>query len=469
MFGWTNKLARLAAVASVAVLSSCVGFQSESYDYESKAPTAQTGWQYALPTGVFLVSLYDVSGVDADDLSRTKQNDLRFAVRIEGPHFWPDATQSYRLVLDDAPMHSESAGVFYYPGTTFLKEIRFTSSSQLDEAIHAGAKAAQKLAGPRTTKRSGEEKESPIAGPIKVDLLSKQQRADAGAALQLALDRYLLRILESADCIKPALKRPVKCVQAQRMRKDIRDAVDTGRPFIAFGAEALSRPSVPVDVAPSKRSTKCHIGICYRPLRPYYITVRMGPAAPSPSVDPWRTGFVAELPNGSSVVAVKFDRPLLAERGARLTFEYPGLPATIVTNSKSDGAEAIYLPFEVASAILAIPVDEFTSGSPTAVGKVAPSADKDPNYGADKRAIKFHPDKVPTFDKLYPMRGPAFGVIGLRKAKPASTRAASAGISPPPASAAETKPAAAAEAKKDKPGDAKPETPATAGPLTPPE
>lgn len=407
------RLLRLVSAFFISVFAvACVAIDSEPIEFSEQTHEERRGWAYSLPKGVFYATLYDASSASGDRSTAP----LQFQVFISGPHFIADSTHSYRLNFDEAPFNSETAAVYYYPRTPFLKEIRFRSSGELDEALVAATKAGAGI-DRFIAAQAGEIADmQPVAGPFLVDMASAESRDRAAAMLVAGLDKYLALVGGASNCGAGVRDGDApKCAIAELMREEILEAELYGESYIGFSLAALEAPETPLDVAhfDTEPLRSCSTGPCYRPLRPFRLMIRFGPSDGVVSgADPWRKEQIVMLPNASAPIALPLDRPVFAQRGARITFDYPGLPATLITYRESEGAEALILPFELVGAAIGATVSGVSGTGQGVVDGIGDDFKSDPNYTTNNAPIKFGPETVETVSIFYPPYGAALQSSG---------------------------------------------------------
>lgn len=346
-----RRISGLCGVALASALTAgCSAVGSLPVDFQASGAEPINGWSYSLPKGVFQVALYDVSVLN---------NEIPFRIKIEaeGPYFVADPVHTYRLDFAESSSHSEALSVSYYRDTTFLRQIRFRSSSAVDEALVAAATDARRIA-IATGNEAGEVIEGLISGPFTVDLLSAADRARTERVLTAAIQGYAEAVVD--DCLRRDIASGAATRDSRRCDAALDLLVETERSdaFVHLSVEVLGSlrggqgDAAPLDDAPvidRAQIRSCSEGVCYRPFVPYIVTLTIG-KSPDAVIGQSRVQFTVALPNGAAPLAMPLDRPLLAERGGAIIFDYPGVPAAMLTYRESDTAEAIVLPFEVAGA-----------------------------------------------------------------------------------------------------------------------
>ncbi len=330
-------------VLASALTAGCSAVGSLPVDFQASGAEPINGWSYSLPKGVFQVTLLEQSSTDRSDF-----RPFQIVVAAEGPYFVADPNHTYRLDFDVSASHSEILSVSYYRDTPFLREIRFRSSNAVDEALVAAATDARRIA-LATGLESLEAIEGKVAGPFTVDLMSAVDRDRTERVMTTALKGFLELVVD--DCV---LNNDVsdRCNAAIDLLGEVERVTSQGGSFVHFEVEMLGAPGVEIDESPRSdrlQIRSCSEGVCYRPFVPHILTVTVGPD-PDMAIGRARAQFTVALPSGSAPLAMPLDRPLLAERGGAILFDYPGVPAAMLTFRESDTAEAIVLPFEVVGA-----------------------------------------------------------------------------------------------------------------------
>lgn len=350
-----RRLAITAALGLTVGLGGCGGPESLVHDLGGAANLEPAGWVYSLPRSTFTITINDVSAGAADT---DEYRPLTLSTVITGPHFVADPHYTYNLVFDEAPTNSESIGVYYFPGTPFLREIVFRSESEIDESLVAAVTDWKALGEPdRDAVSTG----TTIAGPITADLLTPSGRRSAETVLESAIETYFRLVADDRRCSDEQGRVATRCVEARRALEAL-TAADGD--FVAISLSEVGAAGAPFDVNDVPRSpADCGEGVCYRPLRPFVLSLRVGP----PEGDAlWRSEVIVMLPDASQVASLALERPLLAQRGTRIVFEYPSVPAAIVAGRESETTEAILLPFELAGAALGVTIQPVTGAGAAA-------------------------------------------------------------------------------------------------------
>ncbi len=391
-----RALRAAAAAALVALGAACadgidnpIGFSAKPEAAEPQSGSVRA-WRYSLPKGVFFASLYEV-GRDVDGV------EIAFLVRIEGPVYVPDPDQSHTLIIAAGPAEGAAHDVRFYEDTPFLRVISFAGPpSALD--FDDGSTEAE-------TGGDAAEPGRRVAGPVPLDILSASDRARVASELEDAIRDFARRIESSTVCTEPFYTKPAICIEARIILDDLENTSAFGVPYISVSVDTLPAPRLPDAItlaatpapvgaafetadapvqassaavngassAPSPEAVSaeteteaapapgvaaaearapqraadgrarahCSAGFCYRPLRRYNVTLRMGPALRGgPLSDPWLTTFEIALPNESPVVVAPIEVERLSAARARVLFGTPGAPTAVIANQGGERSGA---------------------------------------------------------------------------------------------------------------------------------
>lgn len=122
----------------------------------------------------------------------------------------------------------------------------------------------------------------------------------------------------------------------------------------------------PINGFPRRECINSLRGVCYRPVRPYVLTLR--------DIETNGKKFLQNvniyIPNGAPITSFDISRAAFVEKKTELTFEN-GILTTIQVNKPSEILGAVSVPFDILKAIVAIPAELLTIKVKRAAGEQA--------------------------------------------------------------------------------------------------
>jgi len=275
------------------------------------------GISYHLPEGKVRVTLTDAGGT--------------ISVLLAGPIMLPDPGYRMRSTVPHGAISDDDVTIAVDPKTNLLTSVKVTSTGRLSEILEQGLKGVLALEGSDET-----------AGQVFFQKLYSLEELESTAAAEA--NTAIRGHFATACRLRPATE--LTEAEKKSCKTMALIGAERGSP-VSFAVSPSPTIAVPVGRSDSALDVRpCLSGVCYRPLKPYMVTLTVANA--------FTQSDLLLFPDRSVVNSVPLASGVFAQQKYDLGFT-EGVLTTLTQNSKSELVGLTLMPVKLLTAVLSAP------------------------------------------------------------------------------------------------------------------